>query len=81
MDIHHLVSMANQIASYFEAYPDRGEAVAGVAQHLRNFWDPRMRRQIVAYLAETGGNELGSLVREAVKMLAEEARARSAGQR
>ena len=43
MDIHHLAKMANQIGSFFEAYPDREFAVNEIAAHLRKFWEPRMR--------------------------------------
>ena len=41
MHLEHLVKMANQIGGFFEAMPDREEAMAGVMQHLRNYWDPR----------------------------------------
>ena len=38
-----LVYMANQIAKFFESQgPDK--AVAGTADHLKKFWDPRMRQ-------------------------------------
>jgi len=43
--------MANQIAQFFEPY-GREEAVSGVAGHLRNFWDPRMRSQLIKIVAE-----------------------------
>jgi formate dehydrogenase subunit delta len=46
MDIHHLAKMANQIGSFFEAYPDREFAVNEIAAHLRKFWEPRMRDAI-----------------------------------
>lgn len=49
-----LVRMANQIATFFEAMPDREEAKEGVAQHLKKFWDPRMRRQFLAHV-DAGG--------------------------
>lgn len=44
-----LVHMANQIADFFRAYPP-DEAEHGVEQHIRDFWDPRMRRALAAYL-------------------------------
>ncbi|WP_137387786.1 formate dehydrogenase subunit delta [Rhodoligotrophos defluvii] len=40
-----LIRMANQIAGFFKAYPHE-EAVRETANHIKNFWDPRMRRQI-----------------------------------
>jgi len=63
-----MVHMANQIALFFASYP-RDEAIAGVAEHIRKFWDPRMRRQITAYVAE-GGTGLHELALEAVRRLA-----------
>lgn len=69
MNIERLVQMANDIANYFAAEPDRNEAETGVAGHLQRFWDPRMRRQIVAHLAQ-GGVGLGDLARAGVVRLA-----------
>ena len=62
-----MVHKANQIALFFAAYP-RDEAVAGVADHLQKFWEPRMRRQIIDYVA-AGGEGLHELVPEAVSRL------------
>ena len=67
MDIDRLVFMANQIAGYFAAYPE-SEAVAGAANHIRMFWDPRMRRQIAAHV-ESGGAGLSPLARKALESL------------
>ena len=39
-----LVRMANQIADFFKIQP-ANEAVAGTADHIRRFWDPRMRTE------------------------------------
>ncbi len=44
MDAHKLVKMANQIASYFEAEPDRAVRLESIAGHIKRFWAPRMRR-------------------------------------
>lgn len=80
MDIHHLVTMTNQIADFFRTSdPDRAEAVKATAQHLRSFWEPRMRREILAHLAKTGGEGLGEIARDAVRMLESEGRAKAAG--
>lgn len=54
MDAGRLVYMANQIATYFQAYPE-AEAVDATENHLRQFWDPRMRAQLAACLGEGGG--------------------------
>ncbi len=49
MNIDNLVGMANQIGEFFEAMPDREEALAGISDHIRKFWAPRMRRQLTTY--------------------------------
>ena len=62
-----LVAMANQIGRFFETQP--GEtAVGDVSNHLRKFWDPRMRKAIIAHL-DAGGSGLDTLVRAAVEQL------------
>jgi len=68
MSIENLVQMANDIGQYFASEPRRADAVAGIANHLQRFWDPRMRRQIEAHLAQ-GGEGLEELVREAISRL------------
>ena len=64
-----LITMANQIARFMESKP-HDEGVAGLAGHINDFWEPRMRRQIVAHLA-AGGEGLAELPRAAVARLAE----------
>ena len=59
-----LVDMANQIASFFASYP-HDDAVAGVASHINQFWDPRMRRRFLA-AAEARRGELHALVADAL---------------
>ena len=63
-----LVYMANQIATFFETQPGDGQA-AGAADHLRAFWDPRMRKAILQHLHDHGGKGLSPLALEAVKLL------------
>lgn len=46
-----LVYMANQIATFFSTQP-HAEAVDGTRQHIRKFWDPRMRGRVPHLLAE-----------------------------
>lgn len=65
MNVERLVAMANDIGAFFKAEPVREDAVAGIAGHLKRFWDPRMRRQISAHL-EAGGAGLDDLVKEAI---------------
>lgn len=67
-----LVRMANDIANFFHAEEDRNAAVEGVVAHIRRFWEPRMRKKIVAYLAEHDGEGLNDLARAAIVKLAED---------
>ncbi|MEY3810212.1 MAG: formate dehydrogenase delta subunit, partial [Pseudomonadota bacterium] len=46
MNIDQLVTMANQIGSFFKSYPDQGKAKEEIANHLTKFWAPPMRNQI-----------------------------------
>ena len=68
MDAARLTAMANQIGAFFHV---QGEAatIDGVETHLRRFWDPRMRREIIAHL-RSGGEGLKPEVRAAVARLA-----------
>jgi formate dehydrogenase subunit delta len=68
MNDRDLVRMANQIADFFRPYPAE-EAKRETANHIRNFWEPRMRRQIYGYVAK-GGEGLRPLAREALLALA-----------
>jgi len=68
MQIEQLVKMANQIASFFEAYPDKELAVAEITNHLSKFWEPRMRKQIIAYV-QGGGEGLHEAAKLAVGRL------------
>ena len=68
MSHNQLVSIANNIAAFFAADPDREAAIEGITQHLRNFWEPRMRQAILAHLG-TGGEGLDPLVIEALARL------------
>jgi formate dehydrogenase subunit delta len=64
-----LVTMANQIATFFASQP-REDAVAGIENHIRKFWDPRMRGKILG-LPAAGGDGLTPLAREAIDRLAD----------
>lgn len=62
-----LIRMTRQIAAFYEPYPE-AEAVAGIATHLRSFWDPAMRAQLDA-LAETDPDRFAARVLAAVRSL------------
>jgi formate dehydrogenase subunit delta len=63
--------MANDIGMFFNAEPDKAEAARSVANHVRRFWDPRMRREIVTHYKK-GGAGLDELPRSAIGLLAQE---------
>jgi len=65
-----LVTMANDIGHFFNAEADKNEAAKSVANHITRFWDPRMRREIVAHYREAGGAGLDPVPRSAVALLA-----------
>jgi formate dehydrogenase subunit delta len=67
MQSNSMIHRANQIALFFASYPHE-EAVAGVTEHLKKFWERRMREQIIAYVAHDGKG-LHELALEAVKRL------------
>ncbi len=69
MQIEHLVTMANDIAAFFQGAAEESEAAGSVANHLRRFWDPRMRKQILEH-RNRGGAGLSELANEAVGLLA-----------
>jgi formate dehydrogenase subunit delta len=63
-----LVRMANQIGRAF-AYQPHPRAVADTAEHIRKFWDPRMRAAIFAQIDTEAGAKLDPIAREAVGFL------------
>jgi formate dehydrogenase subunit delta len=67
MSPDRLVYMANQIGAFFKSQGE-AKAVAGTADHIKKFWDPRMRNAILAHL-EQGGAGLIPEAREAIEAL------------
>ena len=67
MTIQRLVHMADQVADFFSSYGD-AEAIKSTGDHLKSFWDPRMRREMAAHLADKAGARLSHIALEAVKM-------------
>jgi formate dehydrogenase subunit delta len=71
MNVDHMVKMANEIGAFFAAESPKGQASKDVANHLKRFWDPRMRREIVAHY-RLGGAGLSDLALAAVGLIAAE---------
>ena len=59
--------MANQIGRFFAHEADE-KAILDIADHLKKFWDPRMRRAIFAYV-DDGGQGLQPRALKAVQAL------------
>jgi formate dehydrogenase subunit delta len=62
-----LAYMANQIGRFFASQKPE-LAVAGIEDHILKFWDPRMRKTIVAQLTD-GSIELDPPVRQAIERI------------
>jgi formate dehydrogenase subunit delta len=62
--------MANDIGNYFRAQPNREDAIAGIANHIKSFWTKRMRGNLFDQL-DHGEAGLDELPREAVLRLRE----------
>jgi formate dehydrogenase subunit delta len=67
-----LVYMANQMQDFFKSYP-HDQAVKGIQEHVKKFWDPRMLKQ--AYeIIQKPGHGLRPEALEALQNLAAAAR-------
>lgn len=62
-----LIYMANQISKFFETKPE-AEGAAGIAAHINDFWEPRMRRHLFEVI-DAGGTGLRPLVLVAAKSI------------
>lgn len=74
MALDRIVIMANQIGDFFAPYPPERRA-EGIRNHLRTYWDPRMREALLA-LAESGGAGLTPHVLEGARLLRDDAHAK-----
>ena len=68
MDVERLVAMANDIAAFFDAEADKAVAAEGVRFHISRFWEPRMRREIIAHVQQGGAGLVPTAV-EAIRRL------------
>jgi formate dehydrogenase subunit delta len=67
MSPDRLIYMANQIGKFFRSQ-GHDKAVAGIAEQIKKFWDPRMGKAIFAHL-DAGGAGLDPDVRDAIATL------------
>ena len=67
MNNDNLVRMVNRIGAFFVSMPDRQEALEGIVMHIRRFWEPRMRRQLLAHIDERHGDGIDAVVLTALQ--------------
>ena len=67
MSPDRLIYMANQIGKFFNSQ-GADKAVPGIAEHIKKFWDPRMKSAILSHL-DKGGEGLEPSVRDAIATL------------
>ena len=66
MNPANLIKMANQIGAFFDAIPDREQAVKDVSGHIQRSWEPRMIQALQAHVADQGWDGVSDIVRQAV---------------
>ncbi len=71
MKLELIIEMANQIGDFFSPYPPE-RAAEGLRNHLRTYWDPRMRSALLTHIDE-GGEGLSELVIHGARLLRDEA--------
>jgi formate dehydrogenase subunit delta len=60
MSIPEVARLANDIAAQF-GHRTQNDASVATAEHMRTFWDPRMRKQLQE-LVDEGGADLDPVV-------------------
>lgn len=68
LDMDKLIDMANQIGDFFAPYPPVRQT-EGIRNHLRTYWDPRMREALLEHIKEEGGKNLHDHVVAGAKAL------------
>lgn len=66
MNIEQLITMANQIGTFFKSSPDTEQAKKDIAMHLKRFWALSMRLQLIAHTQENAGQGLEPIVKDAI---------------
>ena len=71
MKLELIIAMANQIGDFFSPYPEE-RAAEGLRNHLRTYWDTRMRSALLEHI-DSGGEGLSDLVISGARQLRDEA--------
>jgi formate dehydrogenase subunit delta len=69
MNMDLLIKMANEIGEFFSGASEPENAPRDVANHIRRYWEPRMRAQMLKYYEERQGAGLTELAKNAVGLL------------
>lgn len=72
MNAEHLVKMTNEISAFFVSEVGGEKAAREVCNHLKRFWDPRMRKAMLAHFDTTDGAGLDDAAKAGVALLAQE---------
>jgi len=75
MNIDLLIKMANEIGFFWEGEVGADKAANDVATHIKRYWEPRMRAQLLTYFEQRRGAGLSDIAQRAVGLLASEAKA------
>lgn len=78
MNIDLLIKMTNEIGQIFAGATPPEQAPNDIANHLRRYWEPRMRAQMLEYYEQRQGAGLSELARSGVAVLQARARAEAA---
>jgi formate dehydrogenase subunit delta len=69
MNIDLLIKMTNEIGEFFAGVSEPEQAARDVANHLKRYWEPRMRAQMLDYYEQRQGAGLTELARNGVAVL------------
>lgn len=72
MNTDLMIKMLNEISAFFDAETDKEQAARDVKSHVRRYWEPRMRAQLLEYFEQHKGVGLSDLALKAVGLLAAE---------
>ncbi len=67
MKVERLITMANQIGDFYQAFPDEAQAQKDIVEHLNKFWAQSMRDDMRAHVQNNDGEGLSPLVLAAVR--------------
>jgi formate dehydrogenase subunit delta len=79
MNIDLLIKMTNEISEFFRTASEPDQAARDVAAHIRRYWEPRMRAQMLDYYEQRQGAGLTELAKSGIAVLHAAARPAPAG--